>query len=101
MPFPDCGFQAAFPSGPILGKEGQDPERQALSGIGNLNERLLVLSKNQGLSELSESSDDPGLRNQGRAAAKNPHGPVKFLYRTISPVLTIGGKLQQHKRLKN
>jgi hypothetical protein len=50
---------------------------------------------------LSESSDNRGLRNQGKTAAIDSHESVTFLCRKISPVLTIGGKSQQYKRLKN
>jgi hypothetical protein len=73
-------------------RRGQDPKRQALSGIGNLNGRLLVLNDDQGLATLSESSDDCGLRNQGRIAVTDSYKPVKFLYRKISACLTIGSK---------
>ena len=53
MPFP---LIAAFrqPSVPDRSPErrGQDPERQALSGIGNPNGRLLVLSDDQGFANI-------------------------------------------------
>jgi hypothetical protein len=51
-----------------------------------------VLNDDQGLATLSESSDDCGLRNQGRIAVTDSYKPVKFLYRKISACLTIGSK---------
>ena len=54
-----------------------------------------MLSDDEGLSELSESSDDRGLRNQGRTAATDSH-EVKFLCRTISPCQGRGKKRHAH-----
>jgi hypothetical protein len=68
-------------------RRGQDPERQALSGIGNLNGRLLVLSDDEGLSELSESSVDRGLRNQGRTAAIDCHAGKNLSAEQSAPTL--------------